>query len=140
MKQNSRSVLLLQIGILLLFFAFAAAVCTGLFSAAAGRSRSAAELSGATVCAVSAAETVRACGGDAVSTAAALGGRVDGRGVVLFYDGDWQPCAAGSAEYTALITLSELDGLVSAQITFSGTNGEILSLSCGAVKGGGGVG
>ena len=117
MKERSKSLmLLLEITVMILIFAFCAAVCLSLFASARRISKEADEATSAAMWAQSTAEVYKSAGGDLQRTAALIGATASGDTLELGLDADWQ---VGGSVYTlrltgdhgaAVITVSDVDG------------------------------
>ena len=97
---------LIEMSVMVLVFALAAAVCVGIFARADRISRNCAERDRAVTIVQSAAETVRHCGGDLEAAAVILGGRTDGESLSVEYGADWEQTVQDS-EYRLEITETE---------------------------------
>lgn len=119
--RSGASLFLIEMILVIGFFAVAAAVCMRLFSEAHRVSVQSGDLSRAALCAQSAAEAWKACGGDAQRTAQCLGGTADGENVTAAYDEALDAAEPGSEQAVYLLTLSseERDGVLTAHIEFS---------------------
>ena len=127
MKERSKSLmLLLEITVMILIFAFCAAVCLSLFASARRMSKEAEESTSAAMWAQSTAEAYKSVGGDLQRTAALIGATVSGDTLELGLDHEWQ---AGGSAYTLRLT----DNHGSASVTVSGEDGEIFSMDVKAV-------
>ncbi len=116
-KRSKRSLLLIEMAILLMFFALSAAVCVNLFAAAAAKSRLSAELNKAVLSAQTIAEVTGTCAGEPQAMQAILRAEKTQDGVYeIYYDKDWINTAAESAVYTARIDLTRDGGMLSADI------------------------
>ena len=100
MRERSKtSLFLMELVLMILFFAVSAAVCMRVFAAAQLRSDRSSDLSNASLQAQSAAECWKRTEGDAAATAALLGGTETDSGMTLYLDGHWQPCTEAEADY-----------------------------------------
>ena len=127
MKERSKSLmLLLEITVMILIFAFCAAVCLSLFASARRMSKEAEDSTSAAMWAQSTAEAYKSVGGDLQRTAALIGATVSGDTLELGLDGDWQ---VGGSEYTLRLTGDQ----GTAVITVSDKDGEFFSMDVKAV-------
>ncbi|MCQ4637503.1 hypothetical protein NE619_12270 [Anaerovorax odorimutans] len=116
MKKNNsgRSMFLLEIGILLLFFIIAAVVCVTLFVFSGNKNNDANDLSSAVVKAVSVADTIKACKND-LDEARDLLDADDA--FTIYYDKDWK--TGGEKVYRADVSCREKGLLLTAVISFT---------------------
>jgi type II secretory pathway pseudopilin PulG len=117
--------LILVIGV----FAAASAVCVQLFARAALISRQSTDLSRATLCAQSAAESFKAAGGDLPQVGLLLGaGELSGGRLALGYDRDWLLAEGGAAPvYLLTLTPGQTGGVAWADIAVGQVeSGEVL--------------
>lgn len=115
MKKNSsgRSLFLLEIGVLMLFFIISAVVCVTLFVYSHEKNNDANDLNSAAVKAVTIADTIKACKNDLDEAKSLLGADA---GFRIYYDEDWQ--TGGEKNYQAIISCKRNDLLLTADITF----------------------
>lgn len=101
MKKRSAksSLMLMELIVVILFFALCAAICMQVFASARLRSRDARALSGAALAAESAAECVKASRGDLTRVQALLGGDFEGETLIIGYDEQWQQTARNQAPF-----------------------------------------
>ena len=106
MQKTSKSGLfLLEMIIIIVFFAATSAICVRLFVYAAQRSDQSSALTAAVLQAQSAAEAVKAADGDAEQLQTLLHGRWDNGVFQIMFDQDFQPLAgAGDAVYSLTVT------------------------------------
>lgn len=116
MKNNNsgRSLFLLEIGILLLFFIISAVVCVTLFVYSHEKNNDANDLNSAAVKAVSIADTIKSCKQDLNEAKELLGADSEFR---VYYDENWQ--TGGENVYQAAISCKINDLLLTANITFT---------------------
>jgi hypothetical protein len=131
MQRSSSKLFLLEMAIILVFFSFAAAVCTNLFVKAKVLSVESTELTMATLKAQAAAEAVEAAGGEKEELARLLEGSAGQDGVIVSYDEDWRQAAQG--RYSLTVLLTRKDALVQAEITVSKAQEEIFGLNTGVL-------
>lgn len=142
--KSKANLFLIELVIMLMFFAVAAAICLGIFSQAQLTSQKANSLSNASLKAQSAAECYKAANGDLNEAALLLGGEVDENGsLMLCYDGKWQqvPLNAGGSsgkqqpECRFVIEIAALpDGGAALSVTNREKDELILAFSLGAVE------
>ena len=109
--KSKSSLFLLELLIMIGFFAVASVVCINLFVQAHLRSIGSRDLNRAVIAAQSAAETFKAAGGDSRRAAEILGGFLGGSDeVVLYYDSRWQPAAAIEERGYTLRMFTSFDG------------------------------
>ncbi len=107
-KMSGKSLLLLELSILLAFFLFAAVTCTYMFVKASGQAQDAEALSKAVVKTTSIAETLKAENGNLTRSATRMGGRAsyetEEDTLTLYMDENMNPASKTSAAYTATVT------------------------------------
>ncbi len=128
MKQkSSRSALfLMELIFSILFFALASAVCVQLFVKAHLLSVNTQELNHALTSAQSAAACLQAKQGDAAAALGVLGS--DGTADTLYYNADWQPCAAADAAYTLQLLPTAEEETTNIVVTKLGETAPLLTL------------
>ncbi len=128
MKQkSSRSALfLMELIFSILFFALASAVCVQLFVKAHLLSVSTQELNHALTSAQSAAACLQAKQGDAAAALGVLGS--EGTADTLYYNADWQPCAAADAAYTLQLLPAQAEETTNIVVTKLGETAPLLTL------------
>lgn len=94
MRSRAPLALLEQI-LMLLVFAVAAVICLRVFLWSDDASRLSADRDHAIVCAQSAAEVLKSCGGDIALAAETFGGTAENGQWVIIYDEDWNISAEG---------------------------------------------
>lgn len=107
MENRSRSTLfLMEQMIVILVFAFCAAVCVKLVAEAHVITTRNNDKKNAIIAAESGAECFKAYAGDMVKTAAALGGNYSGSADILhvYYDGEWRVCREEDSVYIMSVT------------------------------------
>lgn len=109
--RNRASLVLIEQMILLLVFALAAVLCLRIFLRADLSSDAGAAKDKALVQAQSAAEVLKACGGDFEAAAEILGGDWDGAVWVVFFDGRWTVTDEGQQAAYILRVSPEESGL-----------------------------
>nr|WP_122012960.1 hypothetical protein [Maliibacterium massiliense] len=123
--KSRASLFLLELLIVILFFALAAGVCVNLFAQAHIAARQGTELTQATLQAQSAAECVQAACGDQTQAARLLGAAraQDGTLCVLF-DANWQPTRdAHAGAYTLQVRCETVQGLQQTRIEICRADG-----------------
>lgn len=109
MKRSKAPLVLMEQLVMLVVFALTAALCLQAFVKAETISRKHLAQDRAAVKAQSAAEVVRACGGDMEKAAQRLGAtQFDGDFLMIDYDGDWAP-AQEQMRYTLGVTRQDSD-------------------------------
>lgn len=107
-KMSGKSLLLLELSILLVFFLFAAVTCTYMFVKASGEAKDAEALGKAVVKTTSIAETLKARDGNLSKTGALLGEKssyTTGEDTLTLYLGEtMEPVSKSAASYTAVVT------------------------------------
>ena len=129
MKSKAPLMLMEQL-VMVLVFALAAAVCLQVFALSGRISRVCEARDRAAVVAQSAAETLKACGGDYAQAAQRLGGRWDGRLWAVDYDENWKQTETDEAYRVCVSPAESAQALLGmADITvLDGEGGEIFSL------------
>ena len=96
---SKSSLFLMELILVILFFAISAAVCIRVFVSAEQTAERSRDLSCAVLAAQSAAECYRASGGDPETAAVLLSGSAADSGLTVGYDADWQRTAAAEPPY-----------------------------------------
>lgn len=126
-QRSSRSALfLMELIFSILFFALASAVCVQLFVKAHLLSVNTEELNHALTSAQSAASCLQAKQGDPAATLSLLGAQ--GNADALYYDANWQPCAAADAVYTLQLLPAGQDETTNIVVTKLGGTTPLLTL------------
>ena len=100
MKEKSKtSLFLMELVLMILFFAVSAAVCMRVFSSAQLKSNHSDDLSNASLKAQSAAECWKLSQGEASLAAEVLGGEKTENGAAVYFDKNWKNCGESEAEY-----------------------------------------
>lgn len=108
---------LIEMIIVILFFAFAAAICTNMFAGAKLHSRRSTALTMATLKAQAAAETIKAQGEDAAALCALLPGLSGENPLTQEFDGEWNALPAGqTGTYRMVLDFSRQGALLRAEI------------------------
>ncbi|MBQ8151726.1 MAG: hypothetical protein IJ070_03045 [Firmicutes bacterium] len=106
-KLSGKSLLLLELSILLAFFLFAAVTCTYMFVKAAGQAEDAEALNKAVVKTTSIAETLKATDGKLSKTGNLLGGKstyeTEDNQLTLYLDEAMAPSGKSGAAFTAKV-------------------------------------
>lgn len=106
-KLSGRSLLLLELSILLAFFLFAAVTCTYMFVKASGQAQDAEAINKAVVKTTSIAETLKSSKGDLDKTGSLLGNKasytIKDDQLLLYLDETMAPATQSSAVYVAKI-------------------------------------
>ncbi len=132
MKRNA-SLILLELVIMLLVFALAAALCLQAFVWADSQSRHSGRVDAAYIHIQNAAEVLKHHRGNYALAAKDLGGQWDGESWIIYYDDNWQitdtefvfclrvePLSSETEHLgTAQLTVTDSDGSVLAQLTVS---------------------
>lgn len=122
-KRSKRSLLLIEMGILLMFFAFSAAVCVNIFVNAQTKSMQSGDLNKAVLSAQSIEEIISGHRNDLETVQALLQAEKSADGVyVMYYDKDWIPSDADGAVYTARLSIAQNEDMLITNVTF--TKGE----------------
>jgi hypothetical protein len=122
---------LIEMIIIILFFALAAAVCANVFVKAHLLSAQSADLSMAVIKAQTAAECVKETEGNLPKLCLLLNGQQTGQKVTVFYDKDWETAEDEQAVYTLEADVQTKDGLLTASITMRKGDEEIYSVNTG---------
>lgn len=116
MRGSKAGLFLIELIILILFFAVAGAICVRLFVAAHLDSTAGENLSQAMLASQSAAEAWK-CSGAAEEAMTYLPGAAKTEaGFDVLYDGQWRPTGSDNAVFMVRVCLSERDGVGEAQI------------------------
>lgn len=108
--QKSKAPLnLMEQVVMILVFAFAAALCVQAFVVADSMSQEAYARDKAALISQTVAETVKSQRGNMEMSAKLLGGAEIEQGISLYYDKDWKSCILEEAEYIAVFTMKEED-------------------------------
>lgn len=126
MEQKSKSTLaLMEQAIMVLVFAFAAALCVTIFVKAQKLSQELADRDMAVNRCQTVAETVKATGGNMEKAAKMLGGTVSNDTILLYYRKDWAIVTESEAVYRLTLQCTEREGyLVKGEVTVVTTDGE----------------
>ena len=124
---SKANLFLLELIIVILFFALAAAVSVQLFAESRDAAAQSRDLTRATLIAQTAAESLKSVNGDAEALAALLGGTATAGSVTVAYDADWQPCTAPGS-YRLAIEMAAADELLAATITVAAGETAIYTL------------
>jgi hypothetical protein len=130
-SKSKSSLFLLELLIIIAFFAVASAVCIRLFARAHVVSVDSRDLNRAVIVAQSAAETFKAACGDQQAMARILGGVIGpGEEILLYYDSGWHPVPEQHENGYAMRVHTRLEGyLMVADIgVFKAGGGEVFSL------------
>lgn len=144
-RLSGKSLLLIELSILLVFFIAAAAVCVNIFTAANEKVQNATITNEAVIETTSIAETLKACNGSLTKAGKHLAASsdyvIEDETLTIFYDEKMNPVAKGNSSYTAVITKAKDGKLYSYSIAISanGSNKPVYSLDFKAIKRGGTV-
>lgn len=112
--QKKTGLLLIELTLMLLFFALSSVVCLSIFASAQALSKQALELDCAAVEAQNAAECFKAAHGDIKRTAALLCAEPLERGFALYFDEHWQDIdAPAQAVYVLRLEKVETEAKIS---------------------------
>ena len=126
MGKSRGRLFLLEMIIIILFFAVAAAVCMNLFAKAREEGARSADLTMAVTQAQYAAETFKSTGGDMRKTGELLFAAESGGEITLCYDDAWNSVPPGEdAAYCLTMTEKNAEGLRAADVTVSAAGEEI---------------
>ncbi len=118
MKTQSKARLfLIELVIIILFFAFAGAVCASIFVEAHLTSERSADISAAAIKAQLAAECVKETKGGVKELQALLGGQPGESGFIVYYDGDWNAADQDEMRYCLRVDMTQKEGLLYADIS-----------------------
>jgi hypothetical protein len=129
--------------IVILVFAFCAAVCVKLIAEAHLITTRNNDVKNAIIAAESGAECFKAYGGDMGMAAAALGGSYAGAADVfhVYYDSEWRICREADSVYIMSVTASvspDFTALLTGHVTVTkNTGAELLSLPVNVARNGG---
>jgi len=116
--------------VMILVFAFAAALCVQAFVVADSMSKEVYARDKAAVVSQMVAETVKSQKGDRQNTASILQGFETETGVLLLFDRDWEQCSETEALYTVELAIKEADAYISrAEIVTKEVNSEKIIFS-----------
>ena len=136
MKTGSKTRLfLIELVIIILFFAFAGAICANIFVKAHTLSSKSTDISMAVMQAQSAAECVKDTDGDAKKLCDLLDGQDTAEGLTVYYDKDWKPSDESGAKYELSIALTQENGFLNADISVLKGDEEIYSIETGKYLG-----
>lgn len=144
-RLSGKSLLLIELAILLVFFVAAMAVCVNMFTAASEKTANATITNEAVTETTSIAETLKACNGDLAKTGKHLAATsdyvIEDSALTIFYDEAMNPVAKGNSSYTAVITKAKDEKLYSYSIVISANDNSrpVYSLDFKAIKRGGKV-
>lgn len=128
-NRSKSSLFLMEMIVVILFFAITSAICIGLFTKAHQTAQDSVELTHAVLLSETAAETFKAAAGQLPPTAAALGGKIESDNVcIIGYDRDWQ-VTDQQPSYTMTITVSAAEGIATAEILTQKKGAEIYQLT-----------
>ncbi len=109
-EQKSKAPLnLMEQVVMILVFAFAAALCVQAFVVADSMSKEAYARDKAALICQTVAETVKSQRGNMEMSAKLLGGEETEQRISLYYDENWEGCNLEEAEYIAVFTMKEAD-------------------------------
>ncbi len=116
MGNNRTKLFLLELIFIILFFAFAGAVCINMFANAKILSEKSTDLTMASLTAQSCAEVFKASKTQETFLKT-LDADVEGQMITLYYDTEWQKTDAANSTYRVEIHLSANGGLTTARIS-----------------------
>lgn len=120
---------LIELIIVILFFACAGAVCLNLFAAASNTGDRATDLTQATLQAQTVLEQSKASGGDFAQVAAMGGGAVQDGRLTIYFDSQWQQTSdRDRAAYTLTATTETNDSLCRIRASVQKDGADICSL------------
>ena len=134
--RSKRSLMLIEISILLLFFAFSAAICVNMFATAKTRSTEANDLNRAMLLSQSAAECFKASGGDLDEVAYLCDAfKQSDKTLVAYYDYNNKPCDISQAIFILNLEVEKLpeSGIVKAIITITKDDTVIYEITAGTL-------
>lgn len=112
-KASGRSLFIMEIVILFVFFVISMVICVSLFVSASSKNQQANDLNSAAVKAVTVADTIKACGKDIAQAKELLNADA---GFNIYYDSKWN--TGGKKVYKAAVTYQIENGMLKAQIQF----------------------
>lgn len=137
MRTSKTKLFLLEMVIILLFFAFAGAVCMNLFVKAKLLSQQSTDLTQATLQAQAAAETIKSIGKDADELFAMIGAVPSQDGLCVYYDQEWNEVSVEQdATYEMKIVFLEENRELTSNITVEKEDDIIYSLTTTQFDGG----
>lgn len=113
---SKRALLLIEMSILLLFFAVCAVICVNLFVGASNKNKQANQLNAAVIAASSIGDTIKSCGSNTEQAKKTLQASDP---FVLYYNADWEQCKKKQAQYQASINILQKYNMLTAHITFT---------------------
>ncbi len=129
-KGSKTKLFLLEMVIILLFFAFAGAVCMNLFAKAKMISEQSTDLTQAMLQAQAAAEAVKTTGGDERELEKLIGGAPDEAGLIVYYDREWNPVKEkANSVYAMKIELGREAGTLDSSISVDKAGAMIYDLN-----------
>ena len=128
-KSSKTKLFLIELIVVIFFFAISSVVCVNLFARARLMSINSADTTNAMLRAQSAAEMIRGTQGDPRSAAMFSQAEANSNGCTLYYDRSWAGVPdAGQAAYRMDVTFSGNARLVKARITVRKGDAELLSI------------
>ncbi len=138
MKTPSKARLfLIEMVIIILFFAVAGAVCANIFVKAHLTSAKSVDLTSAALKAQYAAECLKNAKGDAKRLIALTDGELVGSVLSIYYDQNWNETNSSEKRYTLYMDMSENGGMLLAQIRVYSGEEEIYAIETGEYLGDG---
>ena len=136
MQQSKSKLFLIELIIIILFFAIASAVCMNIFAQGKVYSEKSTELTMAATLCQQAAETFKGTDGDEAAMAALLDASWDGEIMYIDYGSEFrQTTGEKQALYRMEVTFEEEEGIKSAEITLSKAQEQIYSLEAAQYTG-----
>lgn len=134
-KRSKTSIFLMEMIIIIGFFAICSAICMQLFATAHKETKNSDELSRSSMCAEYLAETFKAKGG---SLADMNMGVVDGEKLFLYYNENWEITTDSNAPfYCEINRFIQENNVASAKITIYSDNEILFSISVKTLMNGG---
>ncbi len=129
-KSSKTKLFLIELIVVIFFFAISSVVCINLFARARLMSLSSSETTNAMLRAQAAAETIRGTNGDPRSSSGFSGAVANANGYTLYYDENWAGVAgAAEAAYRMNVTFAGSERLVKATITVQKGDAELLKIN-----------
>ncbi len=137
MRSTSKARLfLIELVIIILFFAIAGAVCANIFVKAHLTSEKSLDLTSAALKAQFAAECVKHAKDDEIRLSELLGAdRENGGEFTVYYDESWNASAKDAARYSLSVSLSKTGGMLRAEISVCKGAQELYAIETGEYLG-----
>jgi hypothetical protein len=124
LKASKAKLFLIELIIIILFFAFSGAVCMNMFAAASRMSAHSTELTNASMVAQSAAEVLKSGGEERLADV--LGAQYADGSYLLYYDADWNTVSAAEGVYRMEIIVGSSGGLLDADVAVKKNENDLI--------------